>query len=100
MLYTFTYSNYDHQLLQQIFSQLNENDAIILWQDAVLLPLKNPELFIHTPARCGILQQDLNARGLPPLFAQLPSECQFKLEQLSLSEVVNWTKIYFPQMAN
>lgn len=100
MLYTFAHAHYDQQFLTTILNNITENDALILWQDGVLLAVKMPELFSNLPIRCGILEQDFTARNLNLLFTQLPIKYQTLFEKISLDQLVEWTEIHYPQFAN
>lgn len=89
MLYTFSKSQYDSETLHAFLSHINENDAVVLWQDGVLQAVKNPQFFANLP-NCYLLEQDVSARGLT---AQLA-----KFNRISLSELVKLTETYFPHI--
>ncbi|TDQ57578.1 tRNA 2-thiouridine synthesizing protein B [Mesocricetibacter intestinalis] len=90
MLYTFSRADYPPHLLTDCLNARGENDALLLWQDGVLLALKYPELFSH----CYILAEDVAARNLLPL---LPPSAKSRL--ISIEEMVLLTERYFPQLA-
>jgi len=89
MLYTLSKAQYDLNELNQILAQITENDALVLWQDAVLLAVKSPQIFSKV-THLFILASDLEARGLNSLVNH-PS--------ISLSELVNITEKYYPHIA-
>lgn len=89
MLYTLSKAHYDDETLS-LLGHLDDNDAIILWQDGVLQAVKNPQFFANLP-RCYVLEQDVVARGLKPSLSSF--RC------VSLSEFVKLSEIYFPQVA-
>ncbi|AWX14943.1 hypothetical protein CEP48_01600 [Mergibacter septicus] len=99
MLYTFAHAHYDQHFLNAILSNITENDALILWQDGVLLALKTPKLFSHLPIRCSILDVDFTARNLHLLFNRLPLKYQTLFEKISLEQLVEKTEKYSPHFA-
>ena len=40
MLYTFSQAHYSETELQRYLTEITENDAVVLWQDGVLLAVK------------------------------------------------------------
>ncbi|OOF78940.1 hypothetical protein BKG96_04430 [Rodentibacter caecimuris] len=94
MLYCFSQANYDKEELMSYLSLVTESDAVVLWQDAVLLMVKHPNYFKHCKAHCFALEQDILARNLTAL---LPKENTVQL--ISLLDLVDITAEYFPQMA-
>ncbi|MDH2998452.1 hypothetical protein A1D22_10615 [Pasteurellaceae bacterium LFhippo2] len=84
MLYTFAKAQYDLEELKLNLAQISEQDAILLWQDGVLLMQKYPTLF--QDKNTYLLENDVTARGL-----NLPNT-------ISLSEFVSLTERYFPQV--
>lgn len=94
MLYCFSQATYDKEELIGYLSLVTENDAIVLWQDAVLLIIKHPDYFKLCKGGCFALEQDILARNLTAL---LPKEniVQF----ISLLDLVDITEQYFPQIA-
>ena len=90
MLYTLAKANYDEETLNFFFSHLSENDAVVLWQDGVLQAVKNPQFFVKLP-HCYLLEQDVQARGLQGKLATF--------HQIRLSDFVQLTEVYFPQIA-
>ncbi|WGE81030.1 sulfurtransferase complex subunit TusB [Actinobacillus equuli subsp. haemolyticus] len=87
MLYTFSKAQYELSELNQILTQITENDAVILWQDGVLLAVKYPQLFAKI-SHLFVLANDLESRGL-----------NTKFKSISLSEFVNITETFHPQVA-
>ncbi|KAE9535428.1 sulfurtransferase complex subunit TusB [Ursidibacter arcticus] len=87
MLYTFSKAQYDLHQLQSILSQVQPEDAVVLWQDGVLQAVKYPEIFA-TITNLFILENDLQARGL---------KTDFKV--ISLGEFVRISERYYPQFA-
>ena len=45
MLYTFSQADYAQRELEGYFANITENDAVVLWQDGVLLAIKYPHYF-------------------------------------------------------
>ena len=45
MLYTFSQAHYSETDLQRYLTEITENDAVVLWQDGVLLAVKYGEMF-------------------------------------------------------
>ena len=45
MLYTFSQAHYSEIELQRYLTEITENDAVVLWQDGVLLAVKYGEMF-------------------------------------------------------
>lgn len=88
MLYTLSKAQYDLNELQQILAQITENDALVLWQDGVLLAVKYPQLF--TPiSHIFVLANDLEARGLTLANYQL----------LSFPDFIQVTEKFYPHIA-
>ncbi|PJG84469.1 DsrH/TusB family sulfur relay protein [Conservatibacter flavescens] len=87
MLYTFSRSDYSLDELERYLANAGINDAIVLWQNGVLLALKYPNLF----EGCFALQQDIEARGLQAM--------NLKVQLISLTDLVGLTERYFPQLA-
>ncbi|OOF66064.1 DsrH/TusB family sulfur relay protein [Rodentibacter sp. Ppn85] len=94
MLYCFSQANYDKEELMSYLSLVTENDAVVLWQDAVLLIAKYPNYFKDCKGHCFALEQDILARNLTAL---LPKENIVQL--ISLLDLVDITVQYSPQMA-
>ncbi|WGE83168.1 sulfurtransferase complex subunit TusB [Actinobacillus equuli] len=87
MLYTFSKAQYELTELNQILAQITANDAIVLWQDGVLLAVKYPQLFSQI-SHLFILANDLKARGL-----------NTKFKSISLTEFVKVSETFHPQVA-
>ncbi len=94
MLYTFSQANYDINELARHLEHITEKDAIVLWQDGVLLALKFPMLLSNTNTVCFILETDLKARNL-----QKGIRLNHKIKIISLSQLVQLTEQYYPQLA-
>ncbi|WP_249962641.1 DsrH/TusB family sulfur relay protein [Histophilus somni] len=95
MLYTFSQSSYDINELTGYLDQITPQDVLVLWQDAVLLPLKHPQIFACLNIPIMFLQPDVEARNLSEkIFVQLP---QMKI--ISLDELVELTVTFTPQLA-
>ena len=45
MLYTFSQAHYAETELHRYLTEITENDAVVLWQDGVLLAVKYGEMF-------------------------------------------------------
>lgn len=94
MLYTFSQANYATAELQGYFDHMSAEDAVVLWQDGVLLAIKYPELFTHCPAFCAILENDISARNLTAL---LPPKSPLK--RISFAQLVDITETQKNQLA-
>lgn len=92
MLYTFSESVYDSVELERYFQLLTERDAVVLWQDGVVLLLKYPRLFADSGAFCYVLENDIRARGLKSMVPE-------SVKIISMSEFVTLTERFFPQIA-
>lgn len=95
MLYTFSKSEYDTETLSRYVEHCSSQDCIVLWQDGVLLPLKYPDLFSRLTACCYALEVDLNARNLTEIFLN----CGNKVQSISLTDFIEITEKYFPQIS-
>lgn len=94
MLYCFSQCVYDNDEMKTIISSATETDAIVLWQDGVLLAIKYPHYFEDCKAKYFALEDDILARNLTAL---LPGKSKVRL--ISLMDLVEITERYFPQMA-
>lgn len=94
MLYTFSQADYSQTELARYFHHITEKDAVVLWQDGVLLAVKYPALFEHCQGLCVALKQDISARNLTAL---LPKTNKVRL--ISLKDLVVITERFSPQMA-
>lgn len=90
MLYTFSQADYNHDELTSFLTKLNVQDAVLLWQDGVLLAVKYPDLFAECKANCYALELDLNARNLAALISP-------KVRSISMPFLVKLTEHYTPQ---
>ena len=93
MLYTFSQAHYSEADLQRYLTEITENDAVVLWQDGVLLVVKYGEMFTQCKGQCFVLEQDVLARNLTAL---LPNN---KVRSISLADLVDLTAQYSPQIA-
>ena len=93
MLYTFSQAHYSEAELQRYLTEITENDAVVLWQDGVLLAVKYGEMFTQCKGQCFVLEQDVLARNVTAL---LPNN---KVRSISLTDFVDLTAQYSPQIA-
>ena len=93
MLYTFSQAHDSETELQRYLTETTENDAVVLWQDGVLLAVKYGEMFTQCKGQCFVLEQDVLARNLTAL---LPNN---KVRSISLTDLVDLTAQYSPQIA-
>ena len=94
MLYTFSQADYDQQTLEIYVRNANATDAIVLWQDGVLLAIKQADVLARCPAPWFVLENDLLARNLTAL---LPENA--KVRSISLADFVAISEQYSPQIA-
>lgn len=94
MLYTFSQADYDQQTLDIYVRNANAADAIVLWQDGVLLAIKQADVLARCQAPCFVLENDLLARNLTAL---LPENA--KVRSISLADFVTISEQYSPQIA-
>lgn len=94
MLYTFSQADYDQQTLEIYLRNANAIDAIVLWQDGVLLAIKQADVLARCQAPCFVLENDLLARNLTAL---LPENA--KVRSISLADFVAISEQYSPQIA-
>lgn len=94
MLYTFSQAHYSETDLQRYLTEITENDAMVLWQDGVLLAVKYGEIFTQCKGQCFMLEQDVLARNLTALLSE---DNQVRL--ISLADLVDLTAQYSPQIA-
>ena len=93
MLYTFSQAHYSETDFQRYLTEITENDAVVLWQDGVLLAVKYGEIFTQCKGQCFVLEQDVLARNVTAL---LPNN---KVRSISLTDFVDLTAQYSPQIA-
>ena len=93
MLYTFSQAHYSETELQRYLTETTENDAVVLWQDGVLLAVKYGEIFTQCKGQCFVLEQDVLARNLTTLLSNN------KVRSISLADLVDLTAQYSPQIA-
>ena len=94
MLYTFSQADYDQQTLEIYLRNANATVAIVLWQDGVLLAIKQADVLARCQAPCFVLENDLLARNLTAL---LPENA--KVRSISLADFVAISEQYSPQIA-
>lgn len=87
MLYTLAKSQYDRTELETLITQLQPDDALLLWQDGVLQAVKNAKLFTNRP-NIFALENDVLARHLT-----------VSVKTISLDALVKLTEDYYPQIA-
>lgn len=92
MLYTFSQSQYPESELQGYFAHIQSNDVVVLWGNAVLLPIKYSQLFQQIKFPCYAMEADLNARGIATLISQE------NIKRISMEEFVKLTEKYTPQL--
>ena len=93
MLYTFSQAHYSETELQRYLTEITENDAVVLWQDGVLLSVKYGEMFTQCKGQCFMLKQDVLARNLTALLSNN------QVRSISLADLVDLTAQYSPQIA-
>ena len=93
MLYTFSQAHYSETDLQRYLTDITENDAVVLWQDGVLLVVKYGEMFTQCKGQCFVLEQDVLARNLTALLSNN------KVRSISLADLVDLTAQSSPQIA-
>ena len=94
MFYTFSQAHYSGAELQRYLNEITENDAVVLWQDGVLLAVKYREMFTQCKGQCFVLEQDVLARNLTALLLE-----NNKVRSISLTDLVDLTAQYSPQIA-
>ena len=93
MLYTFSQAHYSETELQRYLTDITENDAVVLWQDGVLLAVKYGEMLTQCKGQCFMLKQDVLARNLTALLSNN------QVRSISLADLVDLTAQYSPQIA-
>ena len=93
MLYTFSQAHDSETELQRYLTETTENDAVVLWQDGVLLAVKYGEMFTQCKGQCFVLEQDVLARNLTALLSNN------QVRSISLADLVDLTAQYSPQIA-
>ena len=93
MLYTFSQAHYSETELQRYLTEITENDAVVLWQDGVLLAVKYGEMLTQCKGQCFMLKQDVLARNLTALLSNNQER------SISLADLVDLTAQYSPQIA-
>ena len=94
MLYTFSQTHYSETGLQRYLTEITENDAVVLWQDGVLLAVKYGEMLTQCKGQCFVLEQDILARNLTALLSE-----NNQVRLISLADLVDLTAQYSPQIA-
>lgn len=93
MLYTFSQAHYSQTELEHYLLNATAQDAVVLWQDGVLLALKQADVLAHCHASCFALENDIWARNLTALLTNS------KVRSISLADFVALSEQYFPQIA-
>ena len=93
MLYTFSQAYYSETELQRYLTEITEKDAVVLWQDGVLLAVKYGEMLTQCKGQCFMLKQDVLARNLTALLSNN------QVRSISLADLVDLTAQYSPQIA-
>lgn len=93
MLYTFSQAHYSVAELNHWFAGLTTDDAVVLWQDGVYLPLHHPTLLPLSGIKLFALEPDVHARGLSERYAGLA------IEVIDYPALVSVSETYFPQIA-
>ena len=73
MLYTFSQAHYSETDIQRYLTDITENDAVVLWQDGVLLVVKYGEMFTQCKGQCFVLEQDVLVSKFNRTFARKQS---------------------------
>jgi len=95
MLYTFSQAHYSQTELEHyLLNATTAQDAVVLWQDGVLLALKQAGVLARCHASCFALENDILARNLTAL---LPNDA--KVRSISLADFIALSEQYFPQIA-
>ena len=94
MLYTFSQAHYSETDLQRYLTEITENDAVVLWQDGVLLAVKYREVLTQFKGQCFVLEQDVLARNLTALLPE-----HNKVRSISFADLVDLTDQYSPHIA-
>ena len=94
MLYTFSQAHYSQTELEHYLLNATAQDAVVLWQDGVLLAIKQADVLARCQAPCFVLENDLLARNLTAL---LPENA--KVRSISLADFVAISEQYSPQIA-
>ncbi|OBX05827.1 hypothetical protein QV06_00890 [Gallibacterium genomosp. 3] len=93
MFYTLSHHHYDPQQLQALIANIIEQDALLCWQDGVLLPIKYPTIF-QPISHYYLLENDVVARDLLSYF----STQQTNFSLITLADLVKLTEEYHPQI--
>lgn len=92
MLYTFSQASYDQQELENYILSTDDNDAIVCWLDGVVAFQKYRELFQKAKCPIYLLAIDCYARNINV-------ELSIKAKKIELSELIELTTKYLPQIA-
>jgi len=66
MLYTFSQAHYSQTELEQYLLNATAQDAVVLWQDGVLLALKQADVLARCHASCFALENDIEKKNNNP----------------------------------
>lgn len=94
MLYTFSKSVYLESELRSYLEHTKPNDALLLWQDGVLLPFKYPHLFSGPMSVLYVLKTDVIARHLEQLYSSYD-----KVRLIELEQFITLSEMHYPQLA-
>ncbi|AAU36768.1 sulfurtransferase complex subunit TusB [Basfia succiniciproducens] len=95
MLYTFSKADYAPRELADLLARLTTQDAVLLWQDGVLLALKYGDYFVKHSSQVYLFEPDIRARGLSALIQQKNKS----FNRIQMPQLVQLTTRYFPQLA-
>lgn len=87
MLYTLSRADYSLEQLQSLLAHQTENDAVLLWQNGVLLAVKFPRFFANR-TNIFVLENDTSARGI-----------KVDLPGVTLEQTITLTEKYYPHFA-
>lgn len=95
MLYTFSKADYAPRELVDLLARLTTQDAVLLWQDGVLLALKYGDYFAEHCSQIYLFEPDIRARGLVALIRQKNKA----FNRIQMPQLVQLTINYYPQFA-
>jgi len=78
-----------------LLTLLRQDDAVLLWQDGVIIGLKNSDTLkqlIDKEIPVFALINDINARGLAPIYNSY-------VQQITMTNCIALTEKYHPQFA-
>ena len=98
MLYTFSQAHYSQTELEHYLLNATAQDAVVLWQDGVLLAVKYPAYFADCEGICVMLEEDILARNLTAFLPNAYPKAN-KVRLISMLDFVDITERYAPQLA-